>query len=159
MKKLLFPLCIILMLALSIGCSRNENPDNVVPDKNVAPDNNIAPGKTPQIKEEAFTGSASIIEKYEEIKYAEAYIENNKLTLYLIRANKDVSKEKLREIGISFLKALSGYTVNEGLKGPSDESYGEIYNYYDVEILIEGENGTIIDKGTKSKKENEVKWQ
>ncbi len=159
MKKLLFPLCIILMLTLSIGCSRNENPDNTTPDNNVAPDNNVTPGNAPQIEEEALTGSAGIIEKYEEIEYAEAYIENNKLVLYLIPANKDVSKEKLREIGISFLKALSGYTVNEGLTGPSEESYGEIYDYYDVEILIEGENGTIIDKGIKPKKENEVKWQ
>ncbi|MBU5676510.1 hypothetical protein KQI88_08780 [Alkaliphilus sp. MSJ-5] len=153
MKKLLFLLCIILFLAFGIGCVRNENPDNVVPD------NNVVPGKTPNITEETLTGSASIIEKYKEIEYAEAYVENNKLILYLIPINKDVPKERVREIGISFLKALSGYTVNEGLKGPTDESYGEIYDYYNVEILVEGENGTIIDKGTKSKGKNEIKWQ
>lgn len=137
MKKLLIALCIIMVIIPSVSCSPNR----------------------PEISEEALTGSANVIEKYEEIEYAEAYIEKNKLILYLIPINEEVSKERVREIGISFLKALSGYTVDEGLKGPSDESYGEIYDYYNTEILVEGKNGTIIDKGTKSKKENEVKWQ
>ncbi len=153
MKKLLFSLCII-FLTFGVGCNRNENRNN-----NFMPNNNVETGKPPNITEEAFTGSASIIERYEEIKYAEAYIKNNKLNLYLIPVNRNIPKERVREIGVFFLKTLSGYTVDVGLKGPSDESYGEIYDYYDVEILIEGEDGTIIDKGTKEKRQNQIKWQ
>ena len=137
MRKFLSVLCIMMLIVLCVSCSPSK----------------------PEISEEALTGSAHIIQKYEEIDYAEAYIEKNKLILYLMPVNEEVPKERVREIGIHFLKALSGSTVNDGLKGPSDESYGEIYDYYNTEILVEGKDGTIIDKGTKSKKENEVKWQ
>lgn len=137
MKKLLIILCIIMFIISSISCSP----------------------KKPEISEEALAGSAQLIENYGEIDYAEAFIENNKLILYLIPVNEKVPKERVREIGALFLKALSGYTVNEGIKGPTDESYGEIYDYYDVEILVEGENRTITDKGTKRKGKNEIKWQ
>ncbi|QUH19164.1 hypothetical protein [Alkaliphilus sp. B6464] len=137
MKKLLLTLCVVMLIISSVRCSP----------------------KRPEISEETLTGSAQLIENYGEIDYAEAFIEKNKLILYLIPVNEEVPKERVREIGVLFLKALSGYTVNEGLKGPTDESYGEIYDYYNTEILVEGENGTIIDKGTKSKGKNEVKWQ
>jgi len=137
MKKLLLILCVVMLIIPSVSCSP----------------------KRPEISEHALTGSAQLIENYGEIEYAEAFIEKNKLILYLIPVNEEVPKERVREIGTLFLKALSGYTVNEGLKGPTDESYGEIYDYYNVEILVEGENGTIIDKGTKSKGKNEIKWQ
>ena len=36
---------------------------------------------------------------------------------------------------------------------------GEIYDYYNVEIIIEGEKGEVLDKGTMSRGEHEVKWQ
>ena len=137
MKKLIIILCIIMFVIPSVSCSPNR----------------------PEISEEVLTGSAQIIENYGEIEYAEAFMEKNKVILYLIPVNEEVPKERVREIGVLFLKALSGYTVSEGLEGPTDESYGEIYDYYNVEIQVEGENGTIIDKGTKRKGNNEIKWQ
>lgn len=137
MRKFVLLLCIIMTMVLNSSCT----------------------SKRPEISEEALTEGAEAIEMYDEIKDAEVMVENNKIYFYILPESEDVPKERLRELSILFLKALSGYTVNEELKGPTDKSYGEIYDYYNVEITVEGYRGAVIDKGIKDKGQNEVKWQ
>ncbi len=141
MKRLLLVLCIIILTISSAACNANNTKPK------------------PEISEETLTGSASIIERYAEIKDPEVIVEDDTIYFYIRPSGEEVSKEKLRQIGIDFMKALAGYTVDDDLKGPTEESYGEIYDYYNVEIIVEGERGTVLDKGTMSSGENEIKWQ
>jgi len=165
MKKLLLVLCISILIVLSVGCSSNA--PEVSPEDNQKGSQEVSPEKKPevnqgdssQISEESLTGSAKVVEMYGEIENAEVTIENNKISFYLTPTDQEISKERLRELSIIFLKALSGYTVNDGLQGPTDESYGQIYDYYDVEMIVEGDRGEVLYTGTKANGENEIKWQ
>lgn len=99
------------------------------------------------------------MEGYEEIEDAEVIVDENKLKFYLVPSEDlDITQERMRELGEDFLKFLGGYVANEDLLGPSEESYGQIYDYYDVEIVIEGYR-TILDKGTMKKATNQLIWE
>jgi len=158
------------MLAISgVSCSANtpetspeNDQENVQEDiQDVSPDENkeIDPEDSSQIPEQALNGSARIVEMYGEIEDAETIVEDNKITFYLVTGSQEVSKERLKELSILFIKALSGYTVDYGLQGPSDESYGEIYDYNDAKIMVKNKKDEVIYTGTKAKGKNEIKWQ
>lgn len=115
--------------------------------------------KRPEISEEALIGSAQLMEANQEIEDAEVILDENKLKFYLLPSeNLDVPKERIRELGEDFLKFLGGYVANEELLGPSEESYGQIYDYYDAEIVIEGYR-EILDIGTMTKASNKIVWE
>lgn len=137
MKKILYILCSVLVLASLAGCT----------------------SKRPEISEEALVGSAQIIESNAEIDDAEVIVEKNKIKLYIAPLDVSASDERLRELGVDFMKILGGYTAGDELEAPTEESYGELYDYYDAEIIIEGEHGAVLDKATKAKGKNEIIWQ
>ena len=56
------------------------------------------------------------------------------------------------------MKIFAGYTANEEIAGPNGDSLGEIYDYYDVEIIFEGYR-TILERGAKSKGSSEIVWE
>lgn len=115
--------------------------------------------KRPEISEEALIGSAQLMEANQEIEDAEIIVEGNKIKFYLVPMEElDVPQERMRELGEDFLKFLGGYVANEELLGPSEDSYGQIFDYYDVEIVIEGHR-TVLDKGTMTKASNQLIWQ
>ena len=135
MRKLLI-LYIVVIIILSVGCTVNR----------------------PEINDESLKGSAQIMESNEEIEEAEVIIEKDEINFYIVPSNDQVPRERLRELSANFLKVLSGYTASEDLLGPSDESFGEIYDYYDVEIIIEGYR-EVLDKGNKDKGDPEIQWE
>lgn len=137
MRKLSYIFCIAIVLVSFVGCTP----------------------KRPEISEQALVGSAQIIEGNAEIKDAEVVVEKGKIMLYIVPTDESVSKERLRELGIDFMKLLAGYTAGDELSGPTEESYGGIYDYYDVEVIVEGEHGSVVDKGTKDKGKSEIVWQ
>ncbi len=137
MRKLLYIFCIVIVLVLFVGCT----------------------SKRPEISEQALAGSAQIIKGNGEVKDTEVIVDESTIKFYMVPTDESVSKERLRELGLDFIKVLAGYTVNEELSGPTEESYGEIYDYYNIEIIVEGEHGAVLDKATKAKGKNEVIWQ
>ncbi|MBC8587525.1 hypothetical protein [Paratissierella segnis] len=136
MKKILYILCVTLALVSLAGCTSR-----------------------PEISEEALGGSAQILESNVEVDDAEIIVEKNKIMFYIAPLDVSSSDERLRELGVDFVKVLGGYTAGEELEAPTEEYYGELYDYYDVEIIIEGEHGAVLDKATKAKGKNEIVWQ
>ena len=136
-KKRIIILCAALILIIITACNLNR----------------------PEIPEEALLGSAQLMEANQEIEDAEVILDENKLKFYLVPSeNLDIPQERIRELGEDFLKFLGGYVANEELLGPSEDSFGEIYDYYDVEIVIEGYR-EIPDKGTMKKASNQLTWR
>ncbi|WFA08526.1 hypothetical protein [Tissierella sp. Yu-01] len=114
----------------------------------------------PKIPEEALTGSAELIDANPEIEEPEIIVEDDTLKFYLIPAEgQEESEERLKQLGVDFMKLLGGYVSSDEIAGPSDESYGEIYDYYNVEIIVEGERGAVLYRGIKAKGESEIQWE
>lgn len=137
MKKLHYVIFIAMLLILMVACTP----------------------KMPVISDESLTGSAQIIEGFTEIEEAEVIVEEGKINFYMVPKDEEVTKERLRELGSDFLKILSGYTQGDDLEGPTEDSYGGIYDYYDAEIIVEGYRGAILERGIKDKGKNEINWQ
>lgn len=138
MRKINFIVYLVIILSILVSCSP-------------------AP---PEISEEALTGSAELINANPEIEDPEVIVEDDTLKFYIVPAEgQEVSEERLKELGLDFVKLLGGYVSGDEMAGPSDESYGEIYDYYDVEIIVEGERGAVLYRGTKVKGEAEVQWE
>lgn len=136
-KKRIIILCATLILIIITACIVNR----------------------PEISEEALTGSAELMEGNQEIEEAEIILEENKLKFYMVPTeDMEVSQERLRELGADFLRFLGGYVANEELLGPSEESYGGIYDFYDAEIIVEGFR-EVLDKGTMKKASNKIIWE
>ena len=92
----------------------------------------------PEISEKAIQGS-KLISANADIEDAEIIVEDDEITFYIVPAEGlDVSLDRLREVAVDYVKLLGGYVATEEIPGPSEESYGGIYDYYDVEIIIEG---------------------
>ncbi len=138
MRKINFIVYLVIILSILAGCAGNR----------------------PEIPEEALTGSADLINANPEIEDPEIIVEDDTLKFYLVPAEgQEESEERLKQLGIDFVKLLGGYVSGDELAGPSDESYGDIYDYYNVEIIVEGERGAVLYKGTKAKGEAEVQWE
>lgn len=136
MRKFAYIFLLVLLL-LSVGCT-------------------AAP---PEIPEEALQGSTELISANADIEDPEIIVEDDEITFYIVPAEGfDVSLDRLREVAVDYVKLLGGYVATEEIPGPSEESYGGIYDYYDVEIIIEGERGTVLDKGTMEKDEKQIQW-
>ena len=136
-KKRIIILCAALILIIITACNLNR----------------------PEIPEKALLGSAQLMEANQEIEDAEVIIDENKLKFYLLPSDDlDIPQKRMRELGEDFLKFLGGYVANEELLGLSENSYGQIYDYYDVEIVIEGYR-TILDKGIMKKASNQLTWR
>lgn len=137
MKKILAIFFVCIIVVTSSSCSVNR----------------------PDISEEWLIGSAQVMEMNSEIEDAEVMVEEGKLSFYMVPNDEiEVPIERIRELGVDFLKIFAGYTVNEEITGPNEDSLGEIYEYYDVEIIVEGYR-TILERGTKSKGNNEIVWE
>jgi hypothetical protein len=137
-KRTLLIFIIVSTLILTVGCSK-------------------AP---PEISDEALQGSTDIIKANPEIMDPEIVVEDDLIKFYMVPTEgEDASKERLRQIGVDYLKLLGGYVAGDELTAPTDESYGGLYDFYDVEIIFEGDRGTVIDRGTKAKGENEINWE
>ncbi|MDD2446727.1 MAG: hypothetical protein PHY91_03430 [Tissierellia bacterium] len=138
MRKFACILLLVLLLVLFVSCT-------------------AAP---PEIPEEALQGSTELISSNTDIEDPEIIVEDDMITFYLVPGQGlDVSEDRLREVGTDYLKILAGYVATEEMSGPSEESYGGIYDYYNVEIIIEGQRGAILHKGTMGKGENQIQWQ
>ena len=137
MRKFAYIFLLVLLL-LSVGCT-------------------AAP---PEIPEEALQGSTELISANADIEDPEIIVEDDEITFYIVPAEGlDLSQDRLREVAMDYVKILAGYVATDEMSGPSEESYGGIYDYYDVEIIIEGERGAVQDKGSMAKGENQIQWQ
>lgn len=140
MHRTKFILCLVSILLLTVGCT-----------------NTLAPPL--EITEEALEGSSEIISTNPEIDDAEIMVEDGLLKFFIVpEEGQEISQERLRQLGEDYVRLLGGYAAGDEVTGPTEESYGGIYDFYDVEIIIEGERGTFLDRGTKAKGENEIQW-
>lgn len=139
MRKIKYILYLVVLLLVSVGCTK------------------AAP---PAIPEEALQGSSEIISANPEIEDPEIVVEEDVIKFYMVPAEgQKASQERLRALGEEYLKLLGGYVAGDEFTGPTDESYGGVYDFYDAEIIIEGERGAVLDRGTKAKGDNEIKWE
>ena len=138
MKKILIITIISLLLIITSSCT---------------------PAEPPEIQENWLTVSAEVLKMNIEVDDAEIIRDGGKLSFYIVPSGeREVSIDRMRELGIDFLKIFAGYAVDGDIAGPTDDSLGEIYDYYDVEIIVEGPT-TVLEKGTKARGSKEIIWE
>ena len=156
MRKEISVFLIIVLLIGLIGCNPAKPETPGTPE---APGTPVTP-EIPGISEDALTGSAELINANPEIENPEIIVEDDALKFYMVPVEgQEASGERLKQLGIDFMKILAGYVANEELAGPSGESYGQLYDYYDAEIIVEGERGAVLYRGRKAKGETDIKWE
>jgi len=141
-KKIVYVGLIFLLTIILMGCSSEK--EKVLPKIS---DEAIEMAKD-QIKGD-FVGDTSI------------QIDDDKIILTIIvspSANEDFSKD----VGERFARLLASFTSvtnkDVDLEGPTNESLGEIYDYYDLQIIVGSGPENVIVRGAKSSGSRVLVW-
>lgn len=138
MRKSLYVILLVLVSILFVGCTAS----------------------LPELRSEAVEGATELIDANPDIDDPEIVLEDDLIKFYFAQGEGlTVSQDRLRQLGIDYVKLLAGYVATDEIAGPSEDSYGQIYDYYDVEIIIEGERGEVLDTGIMKKGKHEIQWQ
>lgn len=148
MSKKIVSFSIILMFSLAIiisGCTSGEE-DKVLPE---IPDEAIGMAKD-QIKGDSVGDTSIDIDK-----------EKKEIVLAVIVSH-SANEIFAKDVGERFARLLSSFTsaLNKDidLKGPTNESLGEIYDYYDLHIIVGTGPNNVIVHGAKAKGSRVLVW-
>ncbi|WP_042221361.1 hypothetical protein [Oceanobacillus manasiensis] len=78
--------------------------------------------------------------------------------IYLNVLVNGIDHEEKKELGEKFAKLLSErVSSTQGIKGPNDDYYGKLYDYYSLYIIVAGEDERFT-YGNKAEKYEEIVW-
>lgn len=141
MKKL--RICILVILALLLlGCGSKT-----------------AITKLPDITDPMVDYAVDLIMEYRGVRDAAVSIKENTIYMVII-ADYSTSKEYAKDLGDSFIRTLGSKAAmdNKGLSGPSKDSFGSLYDYYDVQVQVAGPDQKAIALGVKSRNGKNIRW-
>lgn len=114
----------------------------------------------PKISDEAVEMAKDQI-KSDFVKDASIQIDDDKIILAII-VSPSVNEEFSKDVGERFARLLATFTSvtnkDVDLKGPSNESLGEIYDYYDLQIIVGSGPENVIVHGAKSSGSRVLVW-
>lgn len=131
-----------------------DEPQTGAPGDTPASDTDRIP---PEIPDKYLDASAKAAEKNPATEVAEVLYENGAVTLNLV-VKPGTSQDVITTIAEDMLRTLGGLMTSEGLKGPADESYGELYTFYSAEIIVADSMEQAVTSGSLVKNSNEIKW-
>ncbi len=131
-----------------------EEPQTGVPGDTPASDTDRIP---PDIPDKYLAAAAKAAEKNPASEVAEVIYENGIVTMNLL-VKPGTSQDVMDTIADDMLRTLGGLMTSEGLKGPTDESYGELYTFYSASINVADSMEQTLAIGSLSKNAKEIVW-
>jgi len=110
----------------------------------------------PSVSEFALNSATDFALEEDVVK--DAYIkvtEYGEITI-AIQVMDGTTEEKSKELGENTARYLS--TMVDGLKGPSKDYLGELYEYYDLQIIVGTNAENTIAQGAKVSTSNKITW-
>ena len=142
MKRKCFFVILFLILAIFLsGCSGGE--------KKVLP----------KISQEAIQMAIDQIVQFEYVKDAAVTIKDKTISLAVVTSPL-VSKNYAKDVGENFVRLFGTFTAvaDNDLEAPTNDSYGGIYEYYDLLICVGTGADNIIVSGAKVTGAKRISW-
>ena len=142
MKRKYFLVVLVLILAILLsGCSGGE--------KKVFPN----------ISQEAIQMAIDQIVQFEYVKDAAVTIKDKTISLAVVTSPL-VSKNYAKDVGENFVRLFGTFTAvaDNDLEAPTNDSYGGIYEYYDLLICVGTGADNIIVSGAKVTGAKRISW-
>jgi len=111
----------------------------------------------PEIPEKYLESAAKSAEKHPASDNALITVENGQILISLV-VKAGASQESIDAISEEMIRTLGGLMITENLKGPTDESLGELYDFYSVGIQVTDTLEQAVNEGSVSRSASEIKW-
>ena len=113
----------------------------------------------PEISQEAIQMAIDQIVQSEYVKDAAVTIKDRTISLAVVTSPL-VSKNYAKDVGESFVRLFGSFTAvtDSELEAPTNDSYGGIYEYYDLLICVGTGTDNIIVSGAKVTGAKYISW-
>lgn len=112
--------------------------------------------ETSEISAESIEMAVAIIEGYDLVKDAAISVTGEDIAFAII-VNAAVNKEKAKELGDNFVRALGSNASAQG-EGPTKETYGGVYDYYSVQVKVADSSENTIAHGAMNAGTQRISW-
>lgn len=136
------------------GGEKTGEGDEPQPGDTPTPDIDRVP---PEILDKYLDAAAKAAEKNPASEIADVLYENGIVTMNLV-VKPGTSQDVIGTIAEDMIRTLGGLMTSEGLKGPTKESYGELYTFYSVEIIVADSMEQPVTNGALAKNTNKISW-
>lgn len=162
LKVLLGVAAFFIIVSLFIGDSEDKKDDAQLEEKPAAVEN-IENEEMPEISEEAIEYAYDVILAYDDVKDAHVTVEEDDQAISLaIQVGAAMNEELAKELADSFVRALSTgvsiYGENAELDSPSGDDLGELYDYYNLLVVVGSSPEHTIVQGAKVKTAKNITW-
>jgi len=114
----------------------------------------------PKISQEAIQMATDQIMQAEYVKDAAAGVKDKTISMVVIVS--PLVSHRAKDIGDNFVRLLGTFTAvfDDDLESPTKDSYGSIYDYYDVLISVRTGAGedNIVEMGAKASIASSIRW-
>lgn len=111
----------------------------------------------PTIPEKYLEATAKAADKHPATEQALITAQPGEIQIDLI-VKPGTSHKSIEEIADDMLRTLGGLMTSEKLKGPTDESLGELYYFYGVTLTVTDSLEQLVDEGTLARQTDTIKW-
>jgi hypothetical protein len=142
MKKTIIVLLIIVLMSILVACGGEKEPEEL-----------------PVISDTTIDLTDNMLMGYDLVRDVYIGVEDGEVVVSIV-VNPAITDEYAKEIGDSAARFLASMAVssNENLKSPSKDHLGDLYDYYDLSIIIGSGPENVIVQGYKAKKANRILW-
>ena len=162
LKILLGIAAFFIIVSLFIGDSEDKKHDTQLEEKPAAVES-IENEEMPEISEDAIEYAYDVILAYDDVKDAHVTVEEDDQAISLaIQVGAAMNEELAKELADSFVRALSTgvsiYSENAELNSPSGDDLGELYDYYNLLVVVGSSPEHTIIQGAKVKTAKNITW-
>lgn len=154
-----FAILLAIML-LVVGCGEGGQKEESKPEetRNEIQTEKKEETKLPEVSETAIEMTKELLMEETLVKDVHIEVKKDKIIIAIIvnAATNDEYAKELCENGVRFLASMSS-DKDAGLKGPSKNHLGDIYNYYDLSVGV-GPSPDNFIQGAKDKTANRIFW-
>lgn len=111
----------------------------------------------PEIPEKYLIAAAKSAQKHPASHEALLTVEQDQILIGLI-VKPGTSQDSIHAITEEMVRTLGGLMVSENLKGPSEESLGELYDFYSVAILVTDTLEESLNEGNVIRSTKNIRW-
>ncbi len=111
----------------------------------------------PEIPANYLATTEKVADKYPGSDHAIVVADKKTVIIELI-VNPGTDLKTIEEISHEMIKTLGGLMTSEELKGPTDTSLGELYDFYSVTIVAIDTLEQPVNQGILTQKATEIKW-
>lgn len=111
----------------------------------------------PEIPEKYLESAAKSAQKHPASDTALITVENGQISVFLV-VKAGTSQESIAGISEEMIKTLGGLMTSENLKGPTENSLGELYDFYSAEIQVTDTLQQAVNEGSVARSAADIIW-